>query len=191
MCKEAWIHSCSPSWRHWIHAYVSFSLLSPVCYAIMLSTLVCFCVRTEWVCESITGLKQCGMKFIKVSGPLWWKTCEGISALTLARVHEKSQILSCFLMKILPSYFGSQGLDIALTLAVYTVSWIVCWHPLGRLWQLESSKSCLAGRESDWACFSLLCPWRQILHIQFVFVLSSFHLETDWLSASPSTIITT
>lgn len=51
MCKEAWIHSCSPSWRHWIHASAS-SLLSPMCYAITQSTLVCFCVCTERVCET-------------------------------------------------------------------------------------------------------------------------------------------
>lgn len=118
---------------------------------------LCFSVRTEWVRGSITGLKQCAMKFIKVSGPLWWKTCEGISALTLARFHKKPLISLCFVIKILPSYFGSQGLDAALTLAVYTVCWIVFWHPLGKLWQLESSKSCLAGWESDWACFCLLC----------------------------------
>lgn len=138
---------------------------------------VCVCIG--WVCRAIIGLKLCGMKFIKVSGPLWWKLCEGISTMTIARVHAKWLVFSCFLMKILPSYFGSQGLTIALTFTV-----------VAGLRELDSSKSCLACREFDQASIYLLCPWRQILHIQFVFVPSSFHLETDWLSASPSTIIT-
>lgn len=167
--------------------FLFLSLLLCV-YVIVLAKLLCVCIG--WVCWGIIGLKLCGVEFIKVSGALWWKLCEGISTMTIARVHAKWLVFSCFLMKILPSYFGSQGLNIALAFAVYAVSWIGWCHPSAGLRELERSKSCLACWESDRASIYLLCPSRLILRIQFVLVPSTFHLETDWLSASPSTIIT-
>lgn len=162
--------SFSPSFRLWIHASLSFFLplsLLLCCVFTWMSLLhscvyVCVCMCIWWVCRGIIGLNLCGMKFIKVSGVLWWKLCEGISTMTIARVHAKSLVFSRFLMKILPSYFGSQGLNIAITFAVYTVSWIGKHLPLGWLWELESSKSCLACWESVQASIYLLCPWRQI-----------------------------
>lgn len=69
---------------------------------------VCLCMH---VCGSGNGGASLGgMKFIKVSGALWWKLCEGISTTTIAKAHAKWLAFSCFLMGILPRYFGSQGI---------------------------------------------------------------------------------
>lgn len=140
--------------------FLSLSFLS--CVYCACHTLACVCVCIGWVCWGIIGLKLCGMEFIKVSGALWWKLCEGISTMTIARVHAKWLVFSCFLMKILCSYFGSQGLNIALTSAVYTVSWIGRCHPLGRAARIRSIQE----------LFSMLRIWPGAY-------LSAVSLETD------------
>lgn len=84
---------------------------------IMHATLMCFCAEQRgsqgYVEKNLSkSLEHLDKSFFKE-----W-------AAILPKAHAKLLIFSWFVMNILPSYFGSQGLNIALTFAVYTVSWI-------------------------------------------------------------------
>lgn len=90
----------------------SFFLSSHVCLrdsACYTLVYVCVCVCIGRVCQCITGLKLHGMKFIEVTGALWWKLCEGISTMTIARAHAKWFVFSLFLMKVLLQLFRFTG----------------------------------------------------------------------------------
>lgn len=117
------------------------------------------------------------MQIVRVSGALWWKLCEGISTMTLARAHAKCLVFSCILMKVLSDCFASQGLY--KPLLAHAAGWICRHHPLVRIRMTQE----LLGMRRIWPTHldAVVSPETPSIHVQFSLV----HLETDLLGASP------